>query len=176
MRPNAYTTMRAARTLRERHADASPSHVAVALAMATFADGATGTMIRPGYRRVADITGLHADTVRRAIGWLVERGELRRDKDAWRGSAACFTWVGGMVGSDTPPLDGKVGPQTRNGGALDPTHLSHPSGPSGLPGPQAGKRPKKDPTCASCGGPLGYLLDGDDDGAGAVCTRCFHGR
>jgi hypothetical protein len=134
LKPNAYTTMHRARGLRERHPDATPTHALVALTLATFADGPTGTSIRPGYERVAELTGLHVDTVRRAIYWLVARDELRRDKPAWRGSAACFTYTGGMVGSDAPPFRGKVGAGIGNGGADDPTHQSHPSDSSGLPG------------------------------------------
>jgi hypothetical protein len=181
-RPNAYTTVQRARSLRERQPDASPSHVAIAVIMATFADGPTGSMIRPGYARVASLTGLHADTVRRAIHWLVERGELRRDKDAWRGSAACFTYTGGApvkVGPDTPPFDGKAGPETRNGGASHHTHPSHPLEPSGPPGPrpeEASQAGKQQETCAGCGGPLGYLIEGDTPADGALCLTCFHGR
>jgi hypothetical protein len=140
-RPNAYTTMQRARSLRERHPDASPSHVAIALALASFADGPTGTSIRPGYDRIAEITGLNVQTVHRRIRWLVKRGELRRDKKGWRGSAACFTWVGGMVVPQAPPLDGMVVPHVRNGGASGTTHQSHPSEPSGLPGPRDGESP-----------------------------------
>jgi hypothetical protein len=178
-RANAYTTMQRARSLRERHPDASPSHVAIALALASFADGPTGTMIRPGYQRIAAITGLNVQTVHRGIRWLVQRGELRRDKDAWRGSAGCFTWVGGKVVPDAPPLDGMVVPHVRNGGASGTTHLSHPSEPSGPPGPRAGEAPHpgmQRETCAGCGGPLGYLLEGDTPADGALCLPCFNGR
>lgn len=100
-RPHTYTTIRKARTLRERHPDASASIAHVALVMATFANGPSGTMIRPTLKTVADLTGLHHKTVQDAVKWLEEQGELRRDKQGWRGSAACFTYVGGSdTGSD----------------------------------------------------------------------------
>jgi hypothetical protein len=163
MKRNAYTTMQAARSLRERHADASPSHVAVALALATFADGPTGAMIRPGAERIARMTGLNIQTVYRRVRWLVQRGELRRDKHAWRVSAACYTWVGGMVV-----------PESRNAGASRTTHQSHPSQQSGLPGPtDLGVQFRR---CAVCGGPLGYLIEDDEDAPGAQCAACFQGH
>jgi hypothetical protein len=95
----------------------------VALVLATFANGKTGTSIRPGHELVAERTGFHLDTVRDAIRWLKERGELREDKPGHRGSAACYTWLGGMVGADTPPIDGKVGSHAAKGGVSHPTHL-----------------------------------------------------
>jgi hypothetical protein len=169
---NAYTTMQRARSLRERQPDASPSLVAVALALATFADGPTGAMIRPGLNRVANITGLSARQVQRHVAWLVTRGELRRDKLAWPGSAACYAWIGGMDATQETPIR----PECTSPGsdthviAVAP-HQSNRSDPSGLPGPRAGE-----PLCVGCGGSLGYLIEGDDDGSGALCLRCFHAR
>jgi hypothetical protein len=97
---DAFATIRRARSLRERHPDAPLSAVLVALVMATYANGATGTSIRPGTDRLVDETGLDRRTIQRAIAWLVERGELRRDKPGHRGSAACFTFLKGDT-SDT---------------------------------------------------------------------------
>jgi hypothetical protein len=150
---NAYTTMQAARSLRERQPDASPSHVAVALALASFADGATGTSIRPGAERIAAITGLNLQTVHRRIRWLVQRGELRRDKHAWRGSAACYTWVGGLVVPNASLFRGMVVPESRNGGASRTTHQLHPSEPSGHPGPREHRCAEWDDfhNCVECG-------------------------
>ena len=155
MKPNAYTTMQRARSIRERHPDASPSLVAVALAMATFADGATGTSIRPGHDRIAAITGLSVKTVHNLVPWLVRRGELRRDKPAWPGSAACYTYIGGMVPAEEAPLVGMVPAQAPNGARSGGTHHSHPSEPSGLPGPRGGEASQtlggksgKTPPCA----------------------------
>lgn len=100
-RPDTFATIRRARALRERHPDAPPSVCAVALLLGTYADGRTGAMIRPGFARVAEETGLHVDTVRDAIRWLEAKGELRRDKEGHRGSAACFTYLG--VAGDVAP-------------------------------------------------------------------------
>jgi hypothetical protein len=132
--------MQRARSLRERHTDASPSLVAVALAAATFADGPTGTSIRPGHARIAAITGLSVGRVNKLMQRLVKLGELRRDKPAWRGSAACYTWIGGMVVTEASPSEGMVVAQGRNGGALTTTHQSHPLEPSGPSRPSGGGR------------------------------------
>lgn len=144
MKPNAYTTMQRARSLRERHPDASPSHVAIALALATFADGPTGTMIRPGHARLAGITGLDPRTVRRAVRWLEERGEVWRVREGRRGSAACFTYRlhdDGGKGGLMPPKHTFRGPQSPDRGASGTPHQLHPSDPSGLPGPRDGEAP-----------------------------------
>jgi hypothetical protein len=141
-RPNAYTTMQRARALRERHPDAAPSHIATALLMASFADGPSGTSIRPGLDKVADLTGLHRETVKRAVRWLEARGELRRDKQGHRGSAACFTWIGGTEPPAPSPVDAKGMPHMAIGDASGITHQSHHLDPSGLPGPQPGTCPK----------------------------------
>ena len=100
---HAFDTIRAVRGLPQRHPDAAPSVVLVAYAMASYADGATGTNIRPGVARLASDTGLHARTVEYAIAWLVDRGEIRRDKAGHRGSAACFSWIGGMGKAEESP-------------------------------------------------------------------------
>lgn len=165
--------MQAARSLRERHPEVQPSHVAVALALATFADGPTGTNIRPGAQRIAAITGLNVQTVYRRIRWLVQHAELRRDKHAWPGSAACYTWVGGMGTPHTPTPNGLVVPESRDGDALRTTHQSHRLELRGLPGP-----PNRGgtPLCAGCRRPLGYLIEGEDIAPGALCLACFHGR
>ena len=134
-RPNAFATIRRARSLKERHPDAPPSVALVALVMATYADGRTGTSIRPGYERVAEQTGLYIGTVKDAVRWLEARGELRRDKEGHRGSAACFTFLDVAVES---------------------------------------AEEKGSPRCAGCGGPLGYQVEGDGDGA--LCLECFRGR
>jgi hypothetical protein len=168
---NAFSTINAARAVRERHPDARPSTVHVAITMATFANGRTGTSIRPGVANLATLTGLHPDTVQGAIQWLVARGELRRDKAGHRGSAACFTWVGGMHGSETPAIERKDGSEPANGRVSRPYHLPNQQDPSGPPGPRAGE-----PRCSGCGGPLGYLVEGDNTADGALCLPCFRER
>jgi hypothetical protein len=110
-RRNAFATIDAARSLRQRHPDVKPSVYTVALVLSSFADGKTGRSIRPGVGRLVELTGFHSDTVQDAIEWLVARGELRRDKKGFRGSAACFTWVGGMEGSHTPAIEDGAGMQ-----------------------------------------------------------------
>jgi hypothetical protein len=160
-RPNAYTTMQRARALRARHPDASPSHVAIAVVMASFADGPTGTSIRPGLDRVAELTGLHRETVKRAIRWLEARGELRRDRQGHRGSAACFSWIGGKQMPQASPIDGKGMPDVPEGDASGITHHSHRSNPTGLPGPRAGALME----CSVCG-KRANLTDG-------LCPRCL---
>jgi hypothetical protein len=160
LKPNAYTTMQRARSLRERHSDVSTSLVAVALAAATFADGPTGTMIRPRHQRIAEIVGLSVGRVNKLMQELVKIGELRRDKTAWRGSAACYTWIGGMVVAEVPPLEGLVVARDRNGGARATTHLSHLSEPSGLEGPRDGDAPHpRKQRCSICTGHR-ELVDG----------------
>jgi hypothetical protein len=172
-KPHAFATIRAARTLRERHPDAPPSAAHVALAMATYANGRTGTSIRPGVANLVEDTGLHPDTVQRAIQWLVRREELRRDKAGHRGSAACFTWVGGMGGPDT--FGAKHGADAAKARATDPTHQPNQPHPSGPPAPPGGPPGGQSTTCAECGGPLGYLAPGEYAGEGAMCVPCFHG-
>jgi hypothetical protein len=136
---NAFSTINAARAIRERHPDATPSTAHVAIAMATFANGRSGASIRPGVANLAALTGLHPDTVQCAIQWLVARGELRRDKPGHRGSAACFTWVGGMQGSDTPPIERKEGSELANARVSHPSHQPNQQEPSGaLPGTPSG--------------------------------------
>lgn len=156
---NAFDTIKAARALRERHPDAAPSAVNVGLVMATFANGRSGTSIRPGHELIAEITGLHLDTVRDAIRWLKDRGELREDKAGHRGSAACYTWLGGMVGSDTPPLEGMVGSHTGNDGVSHPTHQPDHLLPSGPPGPRGGRPGEAGRRCRKH--PANELGDGD---------------
>jgi hypothetical protein len=181
MKPNAYTTMQRARSLRERQPDASPSHVAIAVIMASFADGPTGTSIRPGVDRVAELTGLTLRTVQRGIRWLEERGELRRDKNGWRGSAACFTWLGGAPekGVTEAALSEQKGVTESRKGRHSRRPTTHtPQQPSGLPGPRDGAAPQigEQGECAACAGPLGYLVEGDNPADGALCLACFNGR
>jgi hypothetical protein len=171
---DAFATIRRARSLLERHPDAPASAAHVALVMATFANGRTGTSIRPGLARVEELTGLDRRTVQRAVRWLEQRRELRRDKEARRGSAACFTWVGGMGRRDTALTPDGAAP-ARDGAAPGTTHQPNQPQPSGPPGPRDGKRAGEQP-CSGCGRPLGYLLDGDGPTDGALCLRCFHGR
>jgi hypothetical protein len=135
MKPNAFTTIQRARSLRTRHPEARPSVCHVALVMATYANGKTGASIRPGVARLVESTGLHRDTVQDAIEWLVKHDELRRDKPGHRGSAACFTYVGGKVESDTPPFEGMEGRHTGNAGVSDPYTNQINQPPPGLPGP-----------------------------------------
>ncbi len=158
---DAFATIRRARSLLGRHPDAPPSVAHVALVMATFANGRTGTSIRPGYGRVAELTGLHPQTVKRAVKWLVAHQELRRDKAAHPGSTACFTWVGGMEVPETPPIMGV--PEVADGGASRTTHQPNQPSPSSPPGSQAGERWG----CSMCEARVPL-----DDG---LCRACFEG-
>jgi hypothetical protein len=67
--------------------------------------------------------------------------------------------------ADSAHTPGRSGPQS-------PHEVE---GPSGHPGPRAGG-PAGEHLCAGCGGPLGYMIEGNDDGNGALCLACFHGR
>jgi hypothetical protein len=98
------------------------------------------------------------------VAWLVERGELRRDKPAWPGSAACFTWLGGMGVPEAPPNHGMGVPDVPNGGASDTPQLPLLSTPSGLPGPREGGEPVG---CQMCQAAVEL-----DEG---LCRRCFAG-
>jgi hypothetical protein len=106
---DAFATIRRARSLRERHPDAPLSAVLVALCLATFADGKSGTNIRPGFDLIAEITGFSVSTVQRAVRWLERHDELRRDKQGHRGSAACFTFIGGKPVTSDALSDEKAG-------------------------------------------------------------------
>jgi hypothetical protein len=144
MKPNAYTTMQRARSLRERQPDASPSVVALALLLASYADGPTGTSIRPGLIALIEQSGLDRRTVQRGIRWLEDCGELRRDKQGHRGSAACFTWIG--KGVTDAALSEQIGRHEGRKGCHShrPTNQT-PQNPSGVPGPRAGERCRKHP-------------------------------
>jgi hypothetical protein len=120
---NSFKTLRAAKSLRERHPDAPPSVCHVALVMAIYADGKSGTSIRPGFEGIIEDTGLSRTTVKAAVRWLEARGEVIRTREARRGSAALFMWTGGMGGHGEPPsssADVEQGsmtdPHTANGG------------------------------------------------------------
>jgi hypothetical protein len=140
-KPDAFATIRRARSLRERHPDAPLSVIAIAQNLATYADGRTGTNIRPGHERIAEQTGLHSNTVRLGIRWLEDRGEIRCDKPGHRGSAACYTFLG--IG-DTPASDGGNGDtpasEWDNPASRAPTNQTS-QHPSGLPGPRGGEAP-----------------------------------
>jgi hypothetical protein len=61
--------------------------------MVTFGD-ADGTLIRPGFDRIAALVGCHVDTVARSVARLEAWHELKRTGGGvWKGSAACFTFV-----------------------------------------------------------------------------------
>lgn len=102
MSAHAFSTIKAARTIGLRHPDVPAYVAAVGLAMASYANGRQGTMIRPRFAVVAQELGMSLSQVQRAVRWLEQRNELRRDKTGWRGSAACFTWLGGMEVVDDP--------------------------------------------------------------------------
>ena len=144
-RTDAFATIRRARTLRERHPDAPPSAVLVALTLATYADGRTGTSIRPGFERIMEDTGLGRTAVKSAVRWLESRDELRRDKQARRGSAACFTFlgVGEQWGSLSDPHSTNRGHSAANGGHSDTPHQPDQPIPPGLPGPPGGSKDGK---------------------------------
>ena len=144
METDAFSTLRRARSLHERHPHAPSSVLHVALVMATYADGRTGRNIRPGYENLARATGLHIQTVKRAIGWLERHGELWRVKEGHNGSAACFTYrlhdpeVGGA--SDTPYSEKGVH-SVEVGGVSDTPHPPHPQNPSGPSRPSGDGEP-----------------------------------
>lgn len=163
---NTFATIRAARSLLERHPGAPTSAVHVALVMATFANGRTGTSIRPGEAAVASLTGLHPDTVKRAISWLVEHGELRRDKPGFRGSAACFTYVGGMQGPDAPAIDGMQGSHAGNAGVSGPSHQPNQPTPSGPEGPRGDGAPRMERCTGEGCGRMAELCEG-------LCRTCW---
>lgn len=114
MSRDAFSTIRAAMSMPERHPEALPSVCQVALVMATFATGQTGADIRPGLSRLVELTHLDRGTVRRAIKWLEKHGEIRRVKDgrSARGNvkaqAAEFAWIGGMDGDTAAPAPAKA--------------------------------------------------------------------
>jgi hypothetical protein len=141
---DVFTTIRRARSLGERHSGATNSAKLVALYMATYAEGSTGRNIRPGYAAIARETGLDIQTVKRAVRWLEEQGELwRTNADRVRaGTAACFTYR----------LHGQGVQSVASGGAIDTPQHQHQPTPSGLPGPRHVCAEWDDfDTCAECG-------------------------
>jgi Helix-turn-helix domain len=144
---SSFDTIRRASQIRQRHPDAPPNAVLVALVMATFADGKTGASIRPSFELLAERTGLSISAIQRNVRWLERHDELRRDKQGHRGSAACFTYVGGKpVTSDalSDSIAGqKAGHQRPESQSLVTPHLPNqgttPSGPS-RPSGRAGRR------------------------------------
>lgn len=184
MATNGFTTINRARTLRERHPDAPPSACHVALFMATYADGKSGTSIRPGFEAIEEGTGLSRRGVQMAVRWLEDHDEIRREREARRGSAALFTYIGGREqGALSASSHGQAvtkqgalsAPNTAIGAhsARDGAH----SVTSHLPD-QPDKTSRTAPTgevCSKCGGRLGYKLDGGDPKL-AQCLKCFHGR
>jgi hypothetical protein len=125
--------------------------VLVALVLATYANGRTGASIRPGLELVAEVTGLSLSTIQRRVRWLEEHGELRRDKQGHRGSAACFTYIGGKAGH----LDDALSGESRSGEtgkpvtAMTPLQPDQPT-PSGLPGPRENGEPQAGEPCQMC--------------------------
>lgn len=128
MTTDAFATIRRARSLRQRHPDASPAVSLVALHAATYADGHNGTRIWPGHERIARETGLNRQTVQKSIRWLRQRGELRLDKAGRRGSASAYTYMGVGLPDDVkavqeaPPNSKGVHeapPNSAIGGALE---------------------------------------------------------
>lgn len=149
---DAFATIRRARSLHERYEAVPASVVAVALCLATYADGRWGTNIRPGHERVARETRLHLETVRKAIRWLEAHDELRCDKRGARGSAACYTWLGVVDtpashggSANTPALDGYApapgGDTNPTSQPPDPSDPQDPTAPHPHPGKPCGKHP-----------------------------------
>jgi hypothetical protein len=156
---DAFATIRRARSLRERQPDAPASTVLVALVLATYANGRTGTNIRPGLELVADLTGVTLRQVRRHVAWLEERGELRRDKEGHRGSAACFTYLGGKEVAHDHLYEKGGHPRQERQSPMTPLQPNQPN-PSGPSRPSGGGEqsvaPVKNwPACAweGCGRP-----------------------
>jgi hypothetical protein len=173
---DAFATLRRARTIGLRHPKVSAAAALVALHLATYADGKTGTRIYPGNDRIARETGLNERTVRRAITWLCQNGELRRDKPGARGSAACFSYVGGLGGllrPDSGRIDPPTNPSnqeqdsltesTESGGhAASETHRSSPAG-------SATSHPEELFRCLDCGRDAPWL-------SGGRCGDCIDRR
>lgn len=118
MTRHAYTVINAARDLTQRHPGISPSVAQVAAALATYADPQTGGRIFPGNDNLVRITSLHKSTVRAAIKELLALGEIHLDKPGRRGSAACYTWLGGM-GRAEPEAEPAAAPEPDDGPLSD---------------------------------------------------------
>lgn len=161
---DAFATIRRARTLRERHPDAPASAVLVALVLASYANGKSGTSIRPGLERVAEETGLALSSVRRHVAWLENRGELRRDKQGHRGSAACFTYVGGKALTSEPHSEKGARQEHERRSPVSPHQPdqptpSEPSGSSGI-------------RCELCGGETEIETEPDGWRVASCATGC----
>lgn len=91
---DAFSTIRHARALRDRHPDAPRTAAHILLLLATYANGRTGSSIRPGHALIGQHTGLGRNAVRLALRWLEAHGELRCDKRGHNGSAAHYSILG----------------------------------------------------------------------------------
>lgn len=157
---NAFATVKAARSVGRRHPDVPAYVAAVAQCLASYGDGRSGTMIRPSLKRVAEDLGMSLSQVQRAVRWLESRNELRRDKTGWRGSAACFTWLGGMEVVDDPLLTLMEVVEGANGGrGRPPTNPTiQPSDPSDPSRPNSG--PHQGYECKVCHHRASWLSNG----------------
>jgi Helix-turn-helix domain len=141
---SAFDVIRWARDVRRRHPDLSPAAAHVYLVMATYADGRTGGDIRPSYATVADLTGHHMLTVRRAVHRLIALGELERVGGGnGRGSAALF-----RIPMPKKEVLQMAPSGVRKGGATSTSHQPDQSAPaSPAPHDELGSAM----SCATCG-------------------------
>ena len=154
---DAFTTIRHARDLKRRHPKAPRSAAHVLLVLATYANGRTGSNIRPGHELVEEHVGLERNAVRLAIQWLIEHGELRRDKPGHNGSAAHYTIPLDAVGTPTQAPTSAVGARgeaSRGSYAspLQPEQEEGPAGPSPAGPHSAEPEPDAFRKCPKCGG------------------------
>jgi hypothetical protein len=156
---SAFDAIRRARSLRERHPDAPDSVAHVFLVLATYADGRTGRSARPGRERLAHDTGLSLSAINRAVRWLIDRDELRRDYRGHRGSASCYSIKG--VTHDT--LSGAKSVTEAPKGCHPRHTTSHTSEDRSAASPR-----RSPPPCGICGG--GTTVE---DGIAACASGCY---
>ena len=118
---NSWSTIKRARTLGLRHPDAPASVKAIAMHLASYAEGSTGTRIYPGVARLVEESGFAKSTVDLAIKWLRDHGEIRQDKAGRRGSAACFTYLGLHLAPDRSVAGSTPAPDLRDHSARPAT-------------------------------------------------------
>lgn len=150
-----------------------------AMALTRYADVKTGHNCFPGAQACANKMRVSKDTIIRGWAELVEAGWLEiaplpANRRREQGALKVLKRPKREPDATWPLTAAKT---------LTAPHMAADSG-STFPGnqetlrasreaPQTGKQTEK---CAECGGPLGYLLDGDGPTEGALCLPCFNGR